>query len=124
MREILFRGKRLGTDEWVYGYYNMVSAEGKDYHYICWQGSNTPVAPETVGQDTGIDDKNGVSIFEGDFVAYPDYSKGVFFGKGQPIAKTIVRYEKIFNGYGYIYLDNESEDLEVVGNIHDKPELL
>ena len=112
MREILFRGKRLCNGEWAYGF--LVKMFGA-YHIIDKDDENTAyeVIPETVGQYTGMTDKNGKRIFEGDVIS---------FHNGIP---NVV----IFENCGFVLQNTENSasfqrQFEVIGNITDNPELL
>ena len=130
MHEILFRGKRIDNGEWVEGYYYKAKycrtddelcdyitvPHPKEYnepslHYI--------VNPETVGQYTGLKDKNGTKIFEGDIVAMPAYGggkhKAVVYFKGGKFA---------VDGSNYGFKDIAPKRMEVIGNIHDNPEAM
>lgn len=125
MREILFRGKRVDNGEWVEG--NLfVPDEGHDAPtQICF-GTNIvqisyDVDPETVSEFTGLRDKNGKRIFEGDIV------------KARPFLPPFeVIYEnvelKIRNEYGNILLPQQEAinwtEAQVIGNKWDNPELL
>ena len=132
MREILFRGKSVNTLEWVDGFY--VREAG---HFIKELPSavSTPihlVYPETVGQYTGLTDKNGKKIFEGDIV-YSVHSKKrypVLFGEytyindyGDEEAACGWYNEEHDNAY-MTAMGNTEDWAVVVGNIHDNPELL
>ena len=102
MREILFRGKDIISGEWISGF--LVSEK----HIGNWVQSN-PIIPETVGQFTGLTDKNGKKIFEGDILS----SSWGYKGAVEFDAIMYAKLECLFN-----------EDCEVVGNIHDNPELV
>ena len=125
MREILFRGKSTDTKEWVIGDHLKMKFGGEDIDCIVPYGAlvdillgNTVgrVDTETLGQFTGLTDKNGVKIFEGDilkylgelfFVEYDEDSVGFLAKKPNGICTSDVFYY-----------------CEIVGNVHDNPELL
>ena len=79
MREILFRGKRIDNGEWVQGYPCRYGWIGKEKDYIIPDYASAlytaEIDPETIGQYTGIVDKYGMKIFEGDIV-WNDYDNG------------------------------------------------
>ena len=132
MREILFRGKRKEDDEWVYGF--LVSNK----HIGDWVPAY-PVVPETVGQFTGLTDKNGKKIFEGDIIhahyanaPKADFVEQVVFCDGRfcSLFSTIDGSGKMWSALPFSapHIKNDKsiymEWCEVIGNIHDNPELL
>lgn len=149
MREILFRGKCVDSGEWVYG--NLIEDKWGDSNgntiYAILQDRVAPgivelwtpvrVIPETVGQYTGLRDKNGKRIFEGDIVKLTDKSFGnkwkavVEFGNPngnytwgwqlKPIGKAKNVNTDILC---WVEMEEAGAYCEVIGTIHDNPELL
>lgn len=122
MREILFRGKRIDNGEWVYGDYWHLPE--KNFYCISDKEFNRKIKPETVGQFTGLTDKNGKKIFEGDIVEFrtslKKYYAKVYYKKGMWSL-----YIKGFNGrYMLSFAVENDYGVKVIGNIHDNPELL
>lgn len=126
MREILFRGKRVRDGEWVFGSFvspNMITAPMGEEIY----GSDI-VDPETVGEFTGLTDKNGNKIFEGDIVKYqpeyatvPIYSRVEYFAdKYNYPAFDLAKHDYEANG---LQCAHEEGVCEVIGNKWDNPEL-
>ena len=120
-REILFRGKRMDNGKWEYGFLSWNDSPRKRSYHI----NNDVVYSETVGQFTGLTDKNGTKIFEGDILnlispttneikiknAIVYYSESSF-----KINKTIGMYSNHLYGWAYSY--------NIIGNVHDNSELL
>lgn len=122
MREILFRGKSILTEEWLYG---GIVHHADDYFMVdstSNMGYLDPelVMPETVGQYTGLTDKNGVKIFEGDIVSISkEDERGVVRWEDSDAAYVIGCDDNI----DLSFLENLwGIDVEVIGNIHDNPE--
>lgn len=122
MRDILFRGKRLDNGEWVYGNLFLSDTDGGAYILagsrivtIEWE-----VDPSTVGQYTGLLDKNGERIFEGDVLTV-DGEDGFFVLEFQEdTARFVMSGDSIVVDFDNFW----SYEVEVMGNIHDSPEFL
>ena len=128
VREVLFRGKTEKNDNWVYGSLNNTDHQFPEIMYCDknWSVCSTSIKPETIGQYTGLKDKNGTKIFEGDIVGcfcntqifqvkWCDVRGGYFLddvvmcGGSEPAPEC---------------LGNLVDTIEVIGNIYDNPELL
>lgn len=131
MMEILFRGKRTINGDWVYGDF-VHGNERKSlrdsifvYDRETQSFNDYEINPSTLGQYTGLTDKNGKRIFEGDVakvlqgkdkdIAYVGFENGAFM----LYPKTGNIYERTMWSYWY-----NDWDVEVIGNVHDNPDLL
>ena len=139
MREILFRGKRRDNGDWIYwdmlghitthtgkiSKYTQKTKYGESYYYYAYQLWNR-IDHSTIGQYTGLKDKNGKRIFEGDVVVLHGRSLPRWYHEGQHV---VVEYD----GSGFVPLceyDSDCGDFviagecEIIGNVHDNPELM
>ena len=127
MRVILFRGKREDNGRLIQGDYQHFHIENDIYVYIGrWGEEMRSVKPETVGQFTGLTDKNGTKIFEGDIVTFP-------FDEFNPCAK--FKIEWVGAEFCAVHIEGKpcvwtirvtdyADQMDIIGNIHDNPELL
>ena len=149
MRDVIFRGKRVDNGEWVEGFfveridrlalipkcYILVQEEdtsgitGEPTGYLNTEFSWYEVIPETVGQYTGLTDKNGKMVFEGDVIFCKKHIDGNF-------VDAFIEFGFVEMKYGAFGLHRrqgfyrpfkdwlEDYELEVIGNIHDNKEIL
>ena len=149
MREILFRGKMLDTGTWVEGAFCLKDCDDpfgelQDRPSIIkyappHDGYWFRVIPETVGQLTGLFDKNGMKIFEGDVVRFTS-SPGFYSYVGEVVFRKgafCIKYKPSYSKTDHFHRIGETDrwqdmgasgdithSYELMGNIHDNPELL
>ena len=135
MIETLFRGKRKENGEWVYGCLYIrddgryeISFYDKNFDF---ERFTYDIVPETAGQYTGITDDNEKKIFKGDILKVTDCKrKKTYITEVCTYFNTLCvnpngkRYEFTPIGFEYAIWDDESYEVEVIGNIYDNPELL
>ena len=117
MREILFRAKTVKNVHWIWGDLFRAGTEPSDGEFSIsywddedgWMNEN--VQPATIGQFTGLTDKNGKRIFEGDIVECVSWNE--YFSKDGKPMEPFREWDIICNG-----------DIVVIGNIHDDPQLI
>ena len=134
MRTIKFRGKRLDGQGWAYGYYAESDEYGDNggcehnyretittlYYIVDRNGKPELVLPESVGQWTGLVDRHGKEIYEGDVIKNNSGElEKIVFAQGSFKCASI----KYPNANLYL-LDSYAGYIEIIGNIHDNPSLL
>ena len=130
-REILFRGECVETSDWVKGHYVRLFDDKGNRHHRIYPGYAESdcgdlypdwyeVDPNTVEQFTGLTDKNGKKIFEGDIIQHGK-RKGRIFYYGN-FGMFMISW--IPNGGANIFMNVLHAEVEVIGNIHDNPELV
>lgn len=144
MMEILFRGKCTDTGEWLMG--DLIRSQpnglGERVPFIgkmeiyCFNLEADEVIPGTIGQFTGLTDKNGMRIFEGDILAakYPEQTRSVpgvvKFGEFVDVDSADTYHylgwhiEVLGSSISILEPSSDGIEIEVIGNIHDNPEML
>lgn len=143
MREILFRGKRISNGGWVYGgimstfHPNYDSQSECDFfsqkpncYCICANNKDYYVEQTSIGQYTGLTDKNGSKIFEGDICRFREWANGdmCWIGKVHYEHQQFVisgnKNKECESSFTLVMTRFISENIEVIGNSIDNPELL
>ena len=141
MRTIKFRGYSDELKSFVYGFYQEVNVNGVIYSYIFWQGNTTHVRTDSVCQFTGLHDKNGKEIYEGDILVKSNRSgwdlenfvaHEVFFHDNDMCESSIGFQMNRHHFQGsicgtneyYKFIPKNTKQFEVIGNVFENPELV
>lgn len=124
MRKIKFRGKRISDGTWLFGDLMHLEKDFKPLIKIMdWSTKDIEVNPETVGQFTGLTDKNGEKIYEGDVIRIhegrDDFKLASIIWDNEYLC-----FEPTNKELRHALKSRHSEHYEVIGNIHDNPSLL
>ncbi len=142
MHEILFRGKRTDNGKWVYGdlYHRKICGViSPTIHNMDYTGGS--VIPATIGQYTGLKDKNGTKIFEGDIIEYTRYNLKTGYDRNEMDIKEVgcIFWNDSKHAFYYrakldcgavsgllIFDDDRCDgfDIKIIGNEYDDPELI
>lgn len=143
-REIIFRGKRIDNGEWVKGFPYITHGGEHQIRYYDSESNiencSHTVIPDTLGRFTGLTDRNSTKIFEGDIIRWHDNTE--LSVSGQIAEVCLGKYRDADSAFDDVYaigfylrtsggecvticwLDEYKNDFDIIGNIHDTPELL
>lgn len=126
-RDILFRAKKIDNKQWIEGWFDFSTV----HNPVIWkridgEGENEPIILETVGQFIGLLDKKNNKIFEGDIIKIKGGSNYKVIWSEYHCGWHLIHAKGDGDKYGvYTYnISLEQKYFEIVGNIHDNPELL
>ena len=129
-RVIEFRGKDIDTGKWIYGRLladDVIVPSGQEFGVCANHIEDDLIAhivdPETIGQYTGLRDKNNVKIFEGDIVRIIEEDENVVVKWDERGAAFKTVWSRVDEGASF-YENLWHDDVEVIGNIHDNPEIV
>lgn len=134
MREIKFRGKRINNGKWLYGDLMHNNIGGCYIYPIECENlyKENAVLPEAIGQFTGLRDKNGKDIYEGDILYAVNLRMPSFYHNGTLYKGMGGKFEVVYEGCGFYLKNKEGHcinflsdwEYEIIGNIYDNKNLI